>query len=376
MLDLEAFDRRLNHERSRLRALNSYVDAVEAHDGGLAVRLRPVVEHRVSLCQDLLDACEHDTDTRWADLDEARRQIDDVTERTQPLLAGALARALGLDAGQCAQADALLDELAGLGPGPPVWRALTVPATNEQFDLADGCIRVGWGSTDLASAAVAVHELGHAAMSQVSRLTLINGRRTIENPARARSETIAEGFDVRASHLAEHWADAYAVYLAGPAPLAAMVEMIFPPADANQATPSHPSPARRLAVMLAVLADVDGSEQGVAARRWIVARWEALVADAGGKCETVDAESVAPIVTDCLSDLHTCLPGAVYKGLPRAYSLAARLLEGAASITPGDRLVEVVNAAWIARLDPQCSVKADEVARATAAMAKAVSDRG
>jgi hypothetical protein len=279
------------------------VTAVAALDADVAGRLGPVVDDGVRRSRAMLEEVAAGS---WASLDDCSRQVTEIVGLLLQLISGALVRAVDLDDGMCRIADRLLAEVSAAAV-QPLWGALTIPSHAELFDLRDGCIRVGWGNRQLWGVPLVLHELGHAAGARVSRLTEVNGRLTVEHPLLERANAIGEGLDVKYLHLQEHWADIFAVFVGGLAPLAAMASLVFPPSRADRATGTHPSPARRVAAMAEALRRLHPRDQQVElALRWLDATWRRIVADA---TIVEPGPDVVTIVEQCVDDLQTTVPG-------------------------------------------------------------------
>ena len=220
----------------------------------------------------------------------------------------------------CRLADRMLDEITARAK--PAWHAVTIPSATEQFDLNDGCIRVAWGSPDIANLALAVHELGHAVSYRLETKAVVGGRRDdrqsgaralepdprgrgcpLPAPGRALGRRLC-GLRRRAG--AARGDDRSRVLARGqaqhPDPSVAGHPCRRHAGGAPSCRPEQP--CRRTAA------------------GWIEERWTQLLGDAGGEATAARGRSERSS-SSASSTSSNCLPGSRYDGLARAFALIA-----------------------------------------------------
>jgi len=237
-----------------------------------------------------------------------------------------------------------------------------VLAEREWYGEEAQIIRLRFPLTDIWSVSVAVHELGHSAGPRLSRREQQDRFWERVYPLQTilrREYTTGQS---AWSRMHELFADAFAVYLTGPAYACACALLRFDPVGATSDGPTHPSNARRLALMFRFLERMDDATGSTAYGGMLGelrARWRAAVAEATGsdleEVTTADERlaTETKVTVDELWDvLHGTVESARYSRISEAQRLKPQLVSGPrAQPTPGLDLADVLNAAWLNRVD-------------------------
>ncbi len=283
----------------------------------------------------------------WSDFEERRGRCEPVFEEAFAFVEGALARRAGLDAGMCRLADALLDELSRLTDHR--WQRFTVLAPSEFFyDMAE-IVRIRFQDVGLWNLPIAAHEFGHFVAQELERGTSAAARVPFERAKQAGPS--------RYAHTHEHFADVFATYTLGPAFAATcMVLRLDPAAAASQDHPSGPDRVSGVIHTLQLLEESGGIESNYAQIRGRLGEsWQRLRGD-GETDAATDGESFE--LEDLTEELFTIcddeMPAGRYQGWLRAAVLASEFSGGRRPrlMAPDITLPDVLNAAWIARLEP------------------------
>jgi hypothetical protein len=181
----------------------------------------------------------------WSELEILQREISDLLGECLAFVEGALARRSGFDGGICKLADSMLDALsrkADIG-----WQRFTLVAAGEFYSTLSGIVRLRFTDTDIWSLPVCVHEFGHFAAStqQFAEFGAIAAREKQKDTR----------YD---SHLRELFSDIFATYALGPSLAIACALLRFVPSTGE--TQTHPSNAERLWCMLQTLTKMDERE--------------------------------------------------------------------------------------------------------------------
>lgn len=190
------------------------------------------------------------------DADAGRVPSDHATYEIRAMLGGLSLRAHGIGEQCCRIADVLLAELAARAG--VVWAGRTVPGGEDRANARTGLVELRFPAADFWAIPAVAHEMGHvlARAPQLGRM-LGSG-----NAAR---RIIDEG--APATQREELFCDFYATYVLGPAfpafmilerldPLRAAPERPFP--DEAEVAATHPTPDKRVLVMLKTLALLTG----------------------------------------------------------------------------------------------------------------------
>lgn len=288
----------------------------------------------------------------WAEFAEISLACGPLFAECLAFAVGPLVRANRMDAGLCRVADALLEDLSvkmGI-----VWRRHTVLAEAEFIDQLAEIIRLRFPVTSVWDLPLAAHEFGHFVGLSLEGAGPL--KQLIDE---------SKGKDYRwEAWLREHFADTFATYTLGPAfACSCLLLRLNPAADPHQGYFTHPSDAMRAYAILRVLERMDepkrlGQEFGgvIALLR---ERWQECSADAGRTGAQVDPANKQRI-EQWLKILYALISKnyarAEYPGWSDAKVMAAKLTRGQepadAGMKPGDadRIADVLNAAWICRL--------------------------
>jgi hypothetical protein len=281
--------------------------------------------------------------------------LDDATEAIRALLGGLALRANGIGERVCAVADALVRELAA--EAGVAWHGVTVPGVEDRVNARIGVIEVRFPAMDFWALPAVVHEVGHL----IARAPRLGVRQDATNGVR---QVVDDG--VLSSQREELFCDFYATYVMGPAfPAHLVFEGLDPtsadPAglllDPDRTTATHPTPDKRVRVMLHALALLDKvagtfrashvEVRGRLEREW--ADRERRAGTAGPSHPDTEATVVH------LVGRFRAAAGADF-GNRFATPMAARALADALrtgaipDISAAIRVLDVVAAAWQARL--------------------------
>lgn len=281
------------------------------------------------------------------DLHEGEVPVDTARDEVRTLLGGLALRNGGHGAQCCEVTEALTREL--VATAGTQWDGVAVPGAVDRSGARTGLIELPFPANDFWGIAAAVHEVGHI-LANAPRLGGLD-----HNPARR----LIDAEQPPAAQHEELFCDFYATYALGPAFPAFMVTGGLDPAEENSssdpAAGTHPSAHERVLVMLCVLARVDSRAHDVLETAW---RAQGHPAPTGDSAERLTHfadrlwHQVAPTI-----------------GTPFRTSMAARFLrDDLAGNTPlpsadGLRVLDVIGAAWDARIDVLADLKkADRIA--------------
>jgi hypothetical protein len=292
-------------------------------------------------------------DLLWEALEGQRHDVEPRMAEALALLSGVLVRRAKLDLGLCEIADALLDEfsaatyLAG--------ERLTILAPQESYAQRTQIIHLRFPELTVWALALAAHEFGHLVAQDLLELRP-------DGSYEAPVATEIDDSEFPVAHARELFADVFATYVLGPAYPATAILLRFNPAEAGapDERSTHPSDLKRAHVMIHALRSLSALRRGHRpydqVGTMIEDAWRDAVRGAGGE---------PLVVADVAGDLdylvdHVFLPllrdklaAARYSSWSAANRLARDLgAEGPApEADAGLRCADVLNAAWIARLE-------------------------
>jgi hypothetical protein len=294
--------------------------------------------------------------TCWDTFRATRETCLSLFREALAFMQGASLRQARLDGGYCDLADALLDELDSTGDLK--WGRMTIPAESEFFGDMAQIIRLRFPEVDIWNLPVAVHEFGHYVGPRIE-LTVTEDRRT-----RTRYP-FQELLDREGDRGLKWWyfaheqfADVFATYVAGPAYPCACVFARFDPGTAHDDRgPRHPSSAKRVELMLRTLRQMNGATT--------------LTADYGGVLEQLRegwrddlhaAEQPTELDPEATRELDRAFPELYrlvddhlrvlrYGGMNRAEELKNALSVDRPPLTADTSIADVLNAAWLRRID-------------------------
>jgi hypothetical protein len=191
-----------------------------------------------------------------ADADETAKLLrkgEDLVAEALAFLGGAAARKFSLDRGVTSMADDWLDQLSQEAGLEHV--AVVIPASSEFTGMVTQVVRLRLPSDGIWGLPVAVHEYGHFVASvftiREERDGIVKGLVPVEDAihgAATREERPKLYW-----HGHELFADALAVATTGPAYTRYCIHYRFDAASAQEDSPTHPEPARRIRLQLKVL---------------------------------------------------------------------------------------------------------------------------
>jgi hypothetical protein len=302
-------------------------------------------------------------DAYWRDLGALQHESLKVFDEFLAFIQGALARKAGLDEEICSLTDSLLDDLAHYSEVP--WGRFTLLASSEFYLDRAEIIRIRYPEVSLWGMPLVAHEFGHYVGTQL-RLKL-NDEDTFpfrerlkiadENPQSSRH---TQGW----YHLQEHFADLFATWTLGPAYAAALIMLRLNPSEARKDTLTHPSAAQRVHSVLWTLDEMDKLQPTPQQRPFqhvaelLRKEWRDSLREAGMPEMLGDAE--ASLVDQRMAELRDMLVGTTppelmlgSAGWFRGAAVAARIVNDSsdAALPNGVTRRDVLNAAWLARLD-------------------------
>jgi hypothetical protein len=294
-------------------------------------------------------AAAHSFDDAWTKLRTARKHANTLCSESLAFTEGALVRREGVDEGFCELADKLLRSLnddARLN-----WRGFTILAPTTVYGEVSEVIRLRFPETTVWHLPIAFHEFGHFANPNITIRVRDGSYWSSEHPvetflAERRKKDLKAWF-----HAHEYLADIFAVYVGGPAYAYTCLVLRGGAGALRTDHPNHPSWIDRYFLMLEALRRFAG--QG-AATQPIVAdveeRWLASCEAAGGWREEDDAR-LREILDWFCPLLNDNLQGAGYRTFQRAQQLVPALTQDERPVLKDAQIPDVLNAAWLARLE-------------------------
>jgi hypothetical protein len=305
---------------------------------------------------------------RWIELREISDECEPLFNESLAFIAGLLSRSAGIDGGLCRLADALLLELSDRADVP--WDRFTILGEGEFWGSMADIIQLGFPQVSIWSLPIAVHEyahfLGRRLESEGADGSPIKPVQVLREEASARGleeggtpEEALELAQRYSAHVEEEFADVAATYAIGPSYLCACVLLRFNPRRAYEDGSRHPAPARRVHAMTATLDRMDRAQGGVFhpyrdVTDYLRDTWQRALAAAGEPKELPadDADAVSRRTADLYEILDAETPALAYR--VGAQALIDRLRPHAAGDREpddDDKIADVVNAAWMARID-------------------------
>jgi hypothetical protein len=267
----------------------------------------------------------------------------------------------------CDIADALIDEMVARTPMAG-WDSFTILGTAESFDYASRVIVVRFPDPTIWDLSATAHELGHYAARTIGEFR--NGR--MYNLV----DDLHRDLDPAGSHwywVEELFGDAFATWMLGPAYGLTCVTLAFDPLEANVNSESHPPNSARIGMITAVL---DASSDDDV--RWfgptLMSLWQQLVDVSEAEVAQPGPSVSDPWVERIVGMLADRLPYSRYSTFVQAQGLASDLAVD--RVNDETRLADVVNAAWLARVQVGGRVGFDDVSLSGTALAQAMVRRG
>jgi hypothetical protein len=332
-----------------IQRMETRVARLKATDTALYDRFHRVIEPDLAERRDELQAlaAEHGapSPTTWAKYAETKARCDELLSEAHDFIQGALVRQATLDDGLCAVADRLLDGLSERCHIP--WDRLSVPADSEFVSDLAQIVRIRAGDVSVWHLPVAAHEFGHFIGPRIE----VKGAHPFAELLAARRVG-----SMAWSHAHELFADAFAVYAIGPSFLAACVISRFHPGQATEVSETHPSHARRVALMSQVLGAIDRDipdHPYTMLLAYLDATWRANLAAAGQPTELdpFDMDPVTEAAETYLAILRDGVPDARYAGMNDARKAEKAVMGKQANPPPAVSIADVLNGAWLSRID-------------------------
>lgn len=290
--------------------------------------------------------------TYWGSFEANRDQTENLIRECLALVQGAIARDKRVDADLCQIADALLDELeqkAEFG-----WKRFTLPSDGESFSHLEQIIRIRFPSNEIWSVPVAVHEFGHFAARKMV-LPDIDGDCSIFAAflRQKQEEKQSKLSETEKSYYREFFADLFATYVLGPAYVCTCLEIRFNPVAAwNETSQTHPSDMRRSFLITAMLKRMAKVQQrdftdvpGTVNQRWLDS-----LNDAGNPYyPPPDSKDLDRLSAHFYQAFRDARPELEYRTWASAQGLAG-LLPNSRQFPPGTHFTDLLNGAWLARL--------------------------
>lgn len=296
----------------------------------------------------------------WTAFREAQQRCVTLTREYLAFTLGRFVRHAQLDGGLLLIADALLTEL---GERVKVsWKPLAVLAETEWYGEEAQIIRLRFAEASIWNVPVAAHEFGHFAGPRLAVRTGKGRQWELTYPVQDALRREAARGPAHWSRMHEFFADAFAVYLTGPAYACACLLLRFDPTVPDSDGPTHPGHAKRAHLMARMLEKMDEAAASTSYRgvlRQLRQRWRESVAQAAALDDqhVAEIEASAAAAVDAVADeiwqlLKDTLSAQRYAGMASAQALKPALGVSVAARTAGAMTVaDVLNAAWLCRLD-------------------------
>lgn len=291
----------------------------------------------------------------WTDFEQHSSDCNRLLKEYRAFVEGALYRSAGLDDGVCDLADGFLRQLSALSD--VAWTRFTIFAEGEFFAPMTDIIRLRYPDFTIWNLPVLAHEFGHFVTPRLQdRLLgtdpLRNFRAEIKRTLqRSLSASVGSApIDKAVRQLDEHIADAFAVYAAGPAFVAACLLLRFDPTHAWEDDEDHPSDGARAYLQLKMLGEIRPEYAKV--RSLLTDIWQDNLAGAGVSGMPDADQWLDPLLTQLVKLFGTLAPnaGITAEDWRRAIELADRLTT-LGPLPAGLTVRDVLNAAWVSRLN-------------------------
>jgi hypothetical protein len=347
---------RLADLRAQVDTAKRTVGRLSAIDAALYRRVSGRLEELVDTCEEALDEVGttlngNEGQAGWEQLRVAQKLAASLSRESLAFTEGALVRNERLDDGLCELADKLLDYFNE--QGRLNWRGFTILAETAFYGEIGEVIRLKFPEVSIWHLPIAGHEFGHFANPNI-RIEVRNGSYWgKKHPIEAFLEEEWKR-DLKSWFYAhEYLADIFAVYVVGPAYPYCSILLRADPGTLRSEYPTHPSWDERYFLMIETLRKII-SHGGATAqivddleRRWESSR------SATGSVKKLDTPKLQRIFDRFYPLLNDHLRGARYTTFGRAQRLVPIFADENRSPPRLDdvTLPDVLNAAWLARLD-------------------------
>lgn len=318
--------------------------------------------------RDMLKYAEQTDDVKeaWRRYAEVYKQCQEFFGECLEVIGGLTFRYSGLEERIYQLADDLISDCVKDSTSILQWVAPTVPALPETLiKTLARMIGLRFPEWTIWTLPFTAHELGHVVIREDEKLCGF---------PRRHAEAWANGSTIERakSHLNEYLADAFATYTMGPAYACAVILLRFNPLDAYRDDDEHPADAKRAHVVLTMLQrmnDAAGMEEpyeGVKVR--LSENWQEVLRRAGqpDAQQALDAQRLEKLVDGIWPEFeHWLRPAAKYPHDEKAYGwlvaeewyrtwkdqLEKGQLLNIQDVSPRNTLRDVLNAAWLCRLE-------------------------
>ena len=360
--------------RDRVQSCLSDLDAAKESIrspqlGAVLAHVRADFEQRIVRLQERLSDIDEESPAseQWREFEIERKIAGGLIRECLALVEGTLLRSNDIDAGLCEVADAFLAQLnAATRLG---WNSFTLVADGESFgDIAE-IIRLRFPVTGVWDLAIAAHEFGHFASARLQPASPVAAYyKSNQEFAERRLAAARESENLKEKQLDEFFADTFATFVLGPAYLRTCLYSRFQPTMADEESDEvHPSFARRAYVILKVIERMEAKvPEYRTARESAKEYWTNSCAACGTESIEQD-KGLDAMVRETLKFLRDCAAEAEYREWTRAQSLSARMRSNKPPgpiLRADNTIADVLNAAWILRLQEQPDLSADQISSA------------
>jgi hypothetical protein len=316
-------------------------------DDVLHARVADRLAELIDQCRTALKRAEN-ADDPWERLRGAYRDIGSVSSETLAFTQGALLRKSGVDAGFCALADKLLDHFND-AEKKLNWRGFTILADTAYFREIGDVVRLRFPEVSIWDLPVAAHEFGHYANPLIRVPTRNRSFTKSEYPVNEYLKDRETDEERPWFHAHELMADIFAVYALGAAYAYCVLFLRPDPGTIRADTRTHPSWSERFYLILETLGRI-ALHNGVTSQIVddVKGRWERIVAASPGNRQP-DVGRLTELMDFFYPLLDANLHGVRYTTFGRALQLAPALGHG--DPLPAATIPDILNAAWLARLD-------------------------
>lgn len=342
----------LSELRQELIQAEAMLGQIDTGDDRSRARVMPRFQQELRTLRDALtrlaETAGGDTDRK--PYQQLRQNTNELRGELLAFAQGVLLRETKLDGGLCEVAEQLVDELTS----NPDWHGRVV-VPGEQEVIGDMVIRIRTSQRSIWRLPLAAHELGHFIGPRIEVPHRDGRYRGFDHPVAKLLDIEREdhGGDLAWSHLNETFADVFATYTMGAAFAASLILLELTPEHAY--TMTHPADAKRVDIVLQILSRMDDAQRYgspylhtvTQLRKW----WDSAITAVGGEPNRTGPDS-GRHADDIYDLLVRELPNDAHAVTTGTYRIENLLANPTAPIEAhdGDRVVDVLTAAWRIRL--------------------------